>query len=104
MEKKPSFDDMPKMVAELDARLDKMEKMLKEILSRLDGGGDQVMNVEQAAKFLSLAQQTIYEKVSKREIPFIKRDGGKRVYFLKSNLIEWLKEGVRKTRYEFEIE
>jgi excisionase family DNA binding protein len=104
MEKRLSFDDLPKKVAELDTRLDRMEKMLEEVLSRLDGKGDQVMTVEQAAKFLSLAQQTIYEKVSKREIPFIKRDGGKRVYFLKSSLIEWLKEGVRKTRQEFEIE
>ena len=104
MENKMTFDALPKKVAELDMRLERMEKMLEEILSTLDGNGEQIMNIDQAATFLSLAKQTIYEKVSKREIPFIKRDGGKRVYFLRSSLIEWLKEGERKTRKKFEID
>ncbi|KAF0202241.1 MAG: mobilizable transposon Xis [Bacteroidetes bacterium] len=54
---------------------------------------DQLLTVDQAAAFLSLAKPTIYAMLSRGELPNLKR--GKRVYFQKSDLLRYLKEGKR---------
>lgn len=50
-----------------------------------------VLNVSEAAKLLNLGVQTVYVKVSKKEIPFLKQ--GKRLYFYRSELLKYLNEG-----------
>ena len=45
---------------------------------------------------------TWYSKISKGEIPYHKR--GKKVYFLKSEIDNWLKSGKQKSRKEIEAE
>jgi excisionase family DNA binding protein len=57
-------------------------------------------NIHQASSFLGLAVQTIYQKVCELEIPFHKK--GKKLWFLKSELDQWLKDGRQKTRKEIE--
>ena len=52
--------------------------------------GEQVLNVDECAAFLSLSKATIYSKISKGDLPTIKK--AKRCYFLKSDLIEYLKK------------
>lgn len=47
------------------------------------------LNVKQAAELLDIAPQTIYQRV--KDIPHIKKFG--RLYFLKSELITYLKQG-----------
>ena len=56
---------------------------------------DQLLTVDQAAQFLTLAKPTIYAMISRGELPNLKR--GKRVYFLKADLTTYLKAGRRKT-------
>lgn len=56
---------------------------------------DQLLTVQQAAQFLSLATATIYSMVCRGEIPSSKR--GKRLYFSKQELTEWVKSGRNKT-------
>ena len=56
---------------------------------------DEIMSAEQASQYLNLAKQTIYGFTSKNEIPFFKR--GKKLYFKKSELEQWLMEGKQKT-------
>lgn len=60
------------------------------------------LTVEEAATFLTLAQSTIYSKVHKRELPFMKR--GKRLYFSQSELLEYIKEGRSQTATEIKLE
>src|SRR5690606_5340144 len=45
---------------------------------------------------------TWYSKISRNEVPHYKR--GKKVYFLKSEIDEWLKKGKRKSNAEIEAE
>lgn len=59
---------------------------------------DQLLTVQQAAEFLKLAVPTVYSLISKRELPVMKRS--KRCYFSKAELINYLKEGRRKTLSE----
>jgi excisionase family DNA binding protein len=50
-----------------------------------------ILDIQEAAEFLKLKVTTIYSYTSKSQIPFIKR--GKKLYFEKSKLEAWLKEG-----------
>lgn len=59
---------------------------------------DDLLTIEQAADFLSLSVPTIYAKTSAKSIPFMKR--GKRLYFSRTELMEYLKAGRSKTRAE----
>lgn len=60
---------------------------------------DELMSTQEASKFLNLAKQTIYGLTSKNVIPHIKR--GKKLYFSKTELANWLKEGKQKTVSEY---
>ncbi|WP_375443494.1 helix-turn-helix domain-containing protein [uncultured Fibrella sp.] len=52
---------------------------------------DEVLTIEQAAELLNLTKQTVYGMVSARKIPFCKPTGAQ-LYFLRSDLIDWLKQ------------
>lgn len=57
-----------------------------------------LLNVKEAADFMDLATQTLYGYTSKRLIPFVKR--GKKLYFEKETLTNWLMEGKKLTQAE----
>jgi excisionase family DNA binding protein len=82
------------------ARLSNIESLLLSI----HGGGikfgeqnsSDLLNVRQAAEFLSLAVPTIYTLVSKAQengIPYHKPKGSKRIYFSRTKLTEWVASG-----------
>lgn len=64
------------------------------------GESKQILTIEEASEFLTLAKQTLYGFTSKNLIPFIKR--GKKLYFKKSDLELWLMEGKKSTKLEIE--
>lgn len=61
---------------------------------------DDIININGASMITGLSVPTIYSKVSKREIPFSKPKGSKRLYFSKSELTEFIKTGRVKTAEE----
>ena len=63
---------------------------------------EQLLTIQEAAEFLSLTVPTMYSKVSKREIPVMKRS--KRLYFSRTELLEYLKAGRKKSNAEIEQE
>ena len=76
-------------------RLDSIEKLLNELSkyannSKPQKDTDEIMTVEQLSDYLTIARQTIYEKCSKKEIPYFK--AGKRLYFKKSVSLSMLRE------------
>ena len=81
-----------------------IESALKKVISELHSTNitqsepEILLTVQEAAKFLRLSVPTIYTLISKREIPVMKRS--KRCYFLKSELIDYLKAGRNKTKRE----
>lgn len=54
-----------------------------------------LLTVPEAAKFLTLTVPTVYSKVSRGELPYMKR--GKRLYFSDIDLLNYLKEGRSKS-------
>lgn len=55
----------------------------------------EILDLKQAAEFLKLKVQTIYGYTSQKQIPYIKK--GKKLYFEKSKLETWLKEGSKES-------
>jgi excisionase family DNA binding protein len=52
---------------------------------------DEVLKTDEAGQFLQLSERTVEYLVSTNQIPF-SRVGKRGVRFLKSRLLEWLKE------------
>ena len=61
-----------------------------------------LLTIQEAAEFLKLTVPTIYSKVSKGELPVMKRS--KRLYFSSTELMEYLKGGRKKSNAEIEQE
>ena len=63
---------------------------------------EQLLTIQEAAEFLSLTVPTMYSKVSKGELPVMKRS--KRLYFSRTELLEYLKDGRKKSNAKIEQE
>lgn len=88
----------------IEKRLQSIEGLILDLKHKPDNHNTRevkdMLSIQETAELLHLSVSTIYGKVSRREIPFMKR--GKRLYFSKSELLEYLKEGRRKTISEIE--
>ena len=89
----------------IDARLSNIEILLldlKHSKKELQPESDQLLTIKQASEIISLSVPTIYGLVSRSEIPVSKK--GKRLYFSKKELTDWIREGRKKTRFEISDE
>ncbi len=91
----------------IEARLSNLENLILDLKYHSSGIGnqsdpDQLMNVKEAATFLNLTPYTLYGMVSRGEVPVNKK--AKKLMFLKSELMEWVKSGRKKTSSEIEAE
>ncbi|MBK7110275.1 MAG: helix-turn-helix domain-containing protein [Bacteroidetes bacterium] len=90
----------------LETRLIDIENQLSEIknliLKRTEQQeSEELLTVQQAADLLNLAKQTIYGHVHRCEIPVSKK--GKRLYFSKTELLDWVRQGKKRTLNEIEF-
>lgn len=63
---------------------------------------EDLLTIDQASEFLKLSVNTIYTHTRQATIPFCKK--GKRLYFTKIELLEWVKSGRKKTTTEIKAE
>lgn len=59
---------------------------------------DRLLNIDEACTFLHLEKPTVYSKVSRGELPHMKK--GKRLYFSKQSLHDYIYSGRVKTNEE----
>lgn len=82
-------------------KLERIEEQLKNIRDNQHlTFSPQIMTIEQVASYLSLSKATIYGYTFRNTIPYAKR--GKRLYFEKSAIDEWLFENSRETTKDIE--
>lgn len=62
----------------------------------------EILDVNQISKFLGLSVPTIYGYTQSNKIPFNKKS--RKLYFLKSEILQWIKSGRVKTISEIEAE
>lgn len=88
------FDDLSSQIEELKSIL--LEKLANP--QPASNEADDLLTIEEAAEMLRLAVPTVYGLVSRRAVPYMKK--GKRLFFSKNELTQWLKTGRRKTSEE----
>ena len=90
-----TFDQLPGAVSLLHSRMDSIEAILENLSGFKLSEPDELLTVEQCAEFLSISVQTVYGLIAKNELPVMKRS--KRCYFSKIELLNYLKQGRKKT-------
>jgi excisionase family DNA binding protein len=93
-----TFDSLPKAMAYLFEEVKEIKSLILENAST-NKTGDQLLTIEEAGNLLHVQKQTLYSYVSKGIIPHNKRAG--RLYFSKNDLIEWVKDGNKRS---FDVE
>ena len=98
-----TFDELPKAVTMLTNEISELKRLLLEKSDQHPTAPpDQLLTIQEAAQFLKLSVPTLYGKVSKRELPVMKRS--KRLYFSRTELMDYLKAGRRKSNADIEAE
>lgn len=97
------------IVATQEELISLIEETVRKVLSekkqtpeQTGGNPSFLLSLKEAAGFLKLAPQTIYGFTSKRLIPFLKR--GKKLYFKRAELEQWLEAGKKKSISEMNRE
>lgn len=89
----PTFDSLPKSVADLHGKVDRLTTLVEQLLS---ASGNQplpeIMTAEDVSAMLCKSISTIYAMTSEHRIPFRKQ--GNKLYFLRSEINSWLMEAV----------
>jgi len=67
-------------------------KVIKELLLALNIQQKEILTVDDATVYLQLSKSCLFKMTSKKAIPFYK-PGGKKIYFKKSELDEWIFKG-----------
>ena len=102
MEQHLTFDKLPEAVTMLTKEVSELKRLFIERQETPTEQPEQLLSIQQAAEFLSLSVPTLYSKVSRGELPVMKRS--KRLYFSRTELMEYIKEGRKKTNAEIEQE
>lgn len=76
------------------------EKVLKNLNPSNSSIEDIFMNIDETSKLIDLSKPTVYGLVHQNKIPYHKK--GKRLYFLKSEILDWIKSGKKETTSELE--
>jgi len=96
-----TFDQLPSAFVLLFSKIEKIERILEQKAeSKVEG--EILLTIQEAAQFLSLSVPTLYGLVSKAQLNVNKK--GKRLYFSKSELTNWIREGRKKTTTEIKKE
>ncbi len=89
----------------IEARLSNIENLLLDLKhlpkKQEQPEAEDLLTIQAAALFLHLSVPTLYSKVSRRELPVMKR--GKKLYFSRTELLAYLKSGRKKSNAEIAV-
>ncbi|GAB3780593.1 hypothetical protein GCM10028818_33070 [Spirosoma horti] len=92
----------------LQNEVSETRQLVQTLLDRLDQSplssppADELLTVGQAAELLNLTSATVYGMVYEKRIPFSKPPGSSKLIFLRSELMQWVKNGRKATSEELE--
>ena len=92
MEAKITFEGLPMAISSLAEEVKQIKALILE--TSINDGPDSLLTIEETSEFLHVKKQTLYSYVSKGLIPHHNRAG--RLYFLKNELIDWIKTGNKR--------
>ena len=96
-----SFEQTQQDVAEVKKDLKELRALLL-IKAETRTEIESPMQLDEVVPITGLTKPTLYGYVQRNEIPYHKK--GNRLYFFKSELIDWIKTGKQKTLKELEAQ
>jgi len=99
---KITFNEMPDVLSELRFEFNELKQILLSKFQDPVEQSDKLLTIQEAAGLLHLSVPTVYGLVHRKEVPVCKK--GKRLYFPKQELIEWIKTGRKQTASELSEE
>ncbi|SIS57404.1 DNA binding domain-containing protein, excisionase family [Chryseobacterium ureilyticum] len=100
---KLTFEQLPEAVTRLTKEVSELKQLLiNKSEQQPIQQPEKLLNIQEAGELLNLTVPTMYSKVSKGELPVMKRS--KRLYFSRTELIQYLKAGKRKSSAEIDAE
>ena len=104
MEQVLTFDKLPEAVTMLTKEVSELKRLLIEKQEQpTTDQPEQPLIIDEVATLLHLTKPTVYSKVSKNELPGVCKQG-KRLYFDRQTIIDWIKQGRKKSNAEIEQE
>lgn len=96
-----SFEKLPEAVAILTETVKEMKAL---ILQKAESKPEieTPIQLDEVVPITGLSKPTLYGYVQRNEIPYHKK--GNRLYFFKSEIIDWIKTGKQKTIKELEAD
>ena len=95
---KISFDNLPQAVAHLVNELETIKSLVEKTQRPQVKEPRIPIGIDEACKLIGKAKPTVYTLVRKRILPSYKN--GKKLYFFRNELLEWIENGRRKTLEE----
>ena len=95
-----TFEQLPEALGRVLEELSELKGLITQRQPQATEQQDQLLTIQQAGELLNLSVPTIYGLVSRSEIPHSKP--GKRLYFSKKELLEWVQNSRRKTTTEIQ--
>jgi hypothetical protein len=97
-----TFEQLPKAVTLLINKVDNLERLLLDKNIESYQSSDRWLDLNELCAYLpdKPVKETVYGWVHNSLIPCHKRDGQKKLFFLKSEIDQWLKAGRKKTLTE----
>lgn len=92
----------------IEARLSSIENLILDLKHQpiqveTTNQQKQLLTIDEVAELLHLTKPTVYSKHSKGELPGVCKQG-KRLYFDRQTIIDWIKQGRKKSNAEIEQE
>jgi excisionase family DNA binding protein len=98
-----TFEQLPSSVVDLKKEFIELKEQIKALLhSKANPELENPLSIDEIVELTGLTKPTLYGYVQRNEIPYHKKK--KRLYFFKSELIDWIKTGKQKTLKELEGE
>lgn len=97
-----THDTLPLGVTQLIKEVSELKSLLLKKAEAPSPKTEQLLTIKEASEFLKLSVPTLYSKVSRNELPFMKQ--GKRLYFSNVELMDYIKQGRKKTDAEIQAE
>lgn len=95
------FEQLPNLIADLKNEVNEMKALL---LNKAESQPepDNPLNIDEVAILTGYTKPTIYGYCQKNQVPHHKKNG--RLFFFKSEIIDWIKTGKQKTLKELEAD
>ena len=87
-------EDLYGVITTLVQKVESLESSIQDIKNTSDK--DKLLDIEELAEFLGKSKVTVYGLKHDKKIPYIKQ--GNRIYFLKKDVMEWLKSNRRESK------